>query len=274
MLKAVRTIAGAAAVILLQVPAGAQPAVDSRQIASLDIDEQRAALAAEQRGDAKAALAAADRLDALARASSARGPAYVQALLSTAWQVRSQFLSSTEFLARPEPTADQLAVHQLWRALRIEAMARDGRTDAAEQELHLMRREAIRDKLAGASNPQLRIAEHVAVGRLNYAQKNYRGAAQRFARAAEVEGRAGAGAVWHQPLDSSQGAALLKAGDAQAARAAFGRALARQPDNLWALWGRAQADKALGDAAAANAALAEVQRRWAGDPKWLTLDRL
>lgn len=260
--------------LALGAPAIAEPPGETRQIAAITTDEQRAALAAEQRGDGKAAIAAADRLFGLAQASHGRGPAYAQALLSTAWQVRSQFSSAAEFLALPEPTAEQLAVHQLWRALRIEAMGRDGQIDAAEAELHLMRLEALRDKLAETSIPQLRIAQHVAVARIEFAKKNYRGAAQRFTRAAELQAKAGPDEVWHQPLDLSLGAALLKAGDGQAARAAFGRALARQPDNLWALWGRAQAEKTTGNAAAANATVAEVERRWVGDRKWLTLDRL
>jgi tetratricopeptide (TPR) repeat protein len=263
-----------AACAVLTVAAEAQAPADSRQIAPVVTDEQRAAITAEEKGDAVAALAAADRLEALARASAARGPAYAQALLATAWQVRTQFLAADALLARPEPTSDQLAVHQLWRLLRVAAMAREGRTDAAEKELHLMRLEALRDRMGTGANPQIRIAEHVAIGRLNFAQKNYRGAAQRFARAVEIEAKLGAGEGWHQPPDSALGAALLKAGDAREARAAFGRALARRPDNLWALWGRAQADKALGDTAAAERTLAEVERRWAGDRQWLSLDRL
>lgn len=271
-----KMILGVAAFMLAPLPASAKPPSDARQIAAVWTDEQRVALDAEQRGDAAAALAAVDRLEALAHASAARGPAYVQALLATAWQVRSQFSTSAALLARPEPTSDQLALHMIWRALRIEALARDGQVGAAHDELALMRKEGMRDKLIGSSIPQLRIAEHVAVARIDFAMKNYRGAAQRLSRAVEIEAKAGAGEppAWHQPLDSGLGAALLKAGDAGPASAAFARALARRPDNLWVLWGRAQAQRAMGDADASKATLAEVDRQWHGDRKWLTLDRL
>ncbi|MFD1610478.1 tetratricopeptide repeat protein [Sphingomonas tabacisoli] len=271
-----KLVLGVALLVLSQPAAAARPQDDARQIAAVWTDEQRAAFDAEQRGDAAAALAAAARLEALAASSRPRGPAYVQALLSTAWQVRSQFSTPAELLARPEPTSDQLAVHALWRALRIEAMARGGETGQAHDELLLMRKEALRDKLADSDLPLLRIAEHVAVARIELANRNYRGAAQRFSRAAEIEAKVGASEppVWHQPLDSSLGAALLKAGDARPALEALTRALARRPDNVWALWGRGQAQKASGNVAGADASMREVDKRWSGDRKWLTLDRL
>lgn len=226
-------------------------------------DDQRVALAAEQVGDAKAALAAADRLDRSAD----------HAQKSLALQIRSQFLTSAEVLALREPTSDQLLLHQIWRALRIEAMARAGQVGEARDELMLMRKESHRDKFYGNEPPQLRIAEHVAVARINYAMKNYRGAATRFERAAEIEAKSDT-PLWHQPLESALGASLLRAGDAQAASAAFGRALARRPDNVWVLWGRAKAQAGTGDAAGSARTLAEVDKLWKGDKTLLTLDRL
>lgn len=230
--------------------------------------------AAEQRGDAAAARAAADRLAASFAQPSPRGMDYAQALLATAMQARAQFATADEMLALPEPTADKPALRQLWRALRAEALGREGRFDAAEQELKWMRLERLRVTLSDDAMPLLRIAEHVAVGRIQFARKNYRGAATRFGRAAAIE----AGLdyfeppLWHQPLDSALGAALLKAGDARGARVAFTRALERRPGSPWALWGRAQAEDALGQDN--RATLAEVDRRWAGDRRWLVLERL
>jgi tetratricopeptide (TPR) repeat protein len=232
-------------------------------VASQPVDDQRAVLLAEQAGDAKAAIAAADRLE--------KSGAYPQ--MSLALQVRSQFLSSADFMALPEPTSDQLLLHQIWRALRIAAMARAGQVGEARDELMLMRKEAMRDKFLGNEPPQLRVAQHVAVARINYAMKNYRGAAERFQRAAEIEAKADA-PIWHQPIESGLGASLLKAGDARGAYAAFGQALARQPDNVWVMWGRSQAQAAMGDAAASARMLAEVGRLWKGDKALLTLDRL
>lgn len=230
--------------------------------------------AAEQRGDAATALKAAEQLEAAFRTGNPRGADYAQALLSTALQARTQFSSAAELLARPEPTSDQPVLRQVWRALRAEALAREGRIEEARAEIFLMRRERLRDKLPDQATPLLRIADHVAIGRINFATKNYRGAATRFARAAEVEAKLDyrEPPLWHQPLDSALGAALLKAGDPRGAYAAFQRALARRPGNAWALWGRAQAEAALGRDN--RPTLAEVDKGWGGDGKWLTLDRL
>lgn len=230
--------------------------------------------AAEQRGDAATALKGAEQIEAAFRSGSPRGAEYAQALLSTALQARTQFSSAAELLARPEPTADQPVLRQVWRALRAEALAREGRIEEARAEIFVMRRERLRDKLPDEATPLLRIADHVAIGRINFATKNYRGAATRFARAAEVEAKLDyrEPPVWHQPLDSALGAALLKAGDARGAKAAFDRALARRPGNAWAYWGRSQAEAALGQDS--RATLAEVEKRWGGDRKWLVLERL
>jgi tetratricopeptide (TPR) repeat protein len=230
--------------------------------------------AAEQRGDAAAALAAAAQMEAAFRTGSPRGADYAQALLATALQARAQFATAADLAGvRLGPTG-QPALRQVWRALRAEVFAREGKITEARQEIFVMRRERLRDDPGGALAPMMRIADHVAIGRINFATKNYRGAATRFARAAEIESGLPyrEPPPWHQPLDAALGAALLKAGDARGAKAAFDRALVRRPGSPWVLWGRAQAEAALGGDN--RATLAEVDKRWGGDRKWLTLERL
>ena len=137
-----------------------------------------------------------------------------------------------------------------------------------------MRRERMRDKPSAEAMPLIRIADHMAIGRINFATGNYRGAATRFARAAEADAALPyrEPPAWHQPPEAALGAALLKAGDARGAKAAFDRALARRPGNAWSLWGRAQAEAALG--ADNRVTLAQVDKIWTGHRKWLVLDRL
>jgi hypothetical protein len=53
----------------------------------------------------------------------------------------------------------------------------------------------------------------------------------------------------------------------------FQQALKEQPRNGWALWGLAQAQKAV-DADAAAVTEAAFQKAWAGEKALLTLDRL
>lgn len=230
--------------------------------------------AAEQRGDASAALSAASQMQAAFKEPSSRGADYAQALLATALQARAQFSTSADLPGWPEPNAQQPALRQIWRALRAEVFAREGKIAEARQEIFVMRRERLRDAPSGALMPLIRIADHVAIGRINFATKNYRGAATRFARAAEIEAQLEyrEPPLWHQPLNAALGAALLKAGDARGAKAAFDRAIASRAGSPWVLWGRAQAEAALGQDNGST--LAEVDKRWAGDRKWLTLERL
>jgi tetratricopeptide (TPR) repeat protein len=229
--------------------------------------------AAEQRGDAATALAGAAQLEA-ASGVHPRGPVFAQVLLATALQARAQFGTAADLLKLPEPHAGQPVLRQVWRALRAEALAREGRIAEARQEIFRMRRERMRDKPEEDALPLIRIADHMAIGRINFATGNYRGAATRFARAAEADAALPyrEPPAWHQPPEAALGAALLKAGDARGAKAAFERALLRRPGNAWAMWGRAQAEAALGQDNSAT--LAELDKRWAGDRKWLVLERL
>jgi tetratricopeptide (TPR) repeat protein len=79
---------------------------------------------------------------------------------------------------------------------------------------------------------------------------------------------------WYYPVHQSLGAALYKAGRYAEAREAFTRALAQSPNNGWALYGLAQTNRATGLKAQAEAADAALKREWAGDPRWLRMDRL
>ncbi|HEV2569894.1 hypothetical protein [Sphingomonas sp.] len=229
--------------------------------------------AAEQVGDAATALSAAAQLEA-ASGAHPRGPVFAQVLLATALQARAQFGTAADLLKLPEPHAGQPVLRQIWRSLRAEALARENRLAEARQEIFLMRRERMRDKPDEEALPLIRIAEHMAIGRINFATRNYQGAASRFARAAKADAALPyrEPPAWHHPPEAALGAALFKAGDARRAKAAFDRALLRRPGSAWALWGRAQAEAGLGRDN--RATLAEVEKRWSGDRKWLVLERL
>ena len=79
---------------------------------------------------------------------------------------------------------------------------------------------------------------------------------------------------WYYPVRQSLGAAQLAAGDADAARQTFMQALARSPNNGWALYGLAEAQRRLGDRAGRRGTLAALQRAWLGESRTLTLARL
>ena len=74
-------------------------------------------------------------------------------------------------------------------------------------------------------------------------------------------------AYWYYPVRQSLGAVLLAKGDTRAARDAFGAALARTPNNAWALYGLSQAYAQEGLKREAKAVEARFQRAWMGNGK-------
>ena len=108
-----------------------------------------------------------------------------------------------------------------------------------------------------------------ATGRSNEAIKLYRDAIEVEARIPYMEPP-----FWYYPVHQSLGAALYRAGKYQEAQEAFTAALARYPNNGWALYGLAASERALGRKPFAAAAQAALGRAWMGDPRWLRMDRL
>ncbi len=79
---------------------------------------------------------------------------------------------------------------------------------------------------------------------------------------------------WYYPVHQSLGAALYRQGRYDDAAQAFTQALAQSPNNGWVLYGLAASQRARGYGAEAAAADAAQKRAWAGDPRWLRMDRL
>lgn len=232
--------------------------------------------ASEQIGDKAGALRHAAALEASVTpemlARSGRG----QIFLVTAMQARAQFATTAEMLAMPAPPMTAPIARQLWYALRAEALGRDGDRKAAMREIAAMRAERGRVKIDSDMRAAAIIAEHMALGRIAFGAGRYRDAAKQFARANAIDVAFGYSEppVWHQPIEASVGASLLKAGDTKGAIAAFQRALVDRPGNGWALWGLAQAQGAAGDPAAQSATLARLNAQWVGDQQLLQLARL
>jgi hypothetical protein len=78
---------------------------------------------------------------------------------------------------------------------------------------------------------------------------------------------------WYYPVRQTLGAVLLQQDRHAEAVEVFQQALKEQRRNGWALWGLAQAQKAI-DAEAAAVTEAAFQKAWAGEKALLTLDRL
>jgi tetratricopeptide (TPR) repeat protein len=122
----------------------------------------------------------------------------------------------------------------------------------------------------------LGLAEHVALGKYASIRGRHLQAVDHFRAAAAVEDRISymEPPWWYYPVNQSLGAALYRAGKYDEARQAFTAALAKYPNNGWALYGLAASEQKLGRRAQAAAAMAALKRAWMGDPKWLRMERI
>ncbi len=233
--------------------------------------------AAEQVGDRRTALKAADDLEASNLPAKLAGNVWGQGLLATALQARAQFARGpAEMLAIPEPDARLPNLRLLWRALRAESLGRAGRRAEAMRELAALRAARARARPQGDFVAMVKLAETIAMARIAEGSGNARAALRHLNAAAAIERRFSYNEPpnWHQPVDSAVGAVLLRTGDARGARAAFDRALLRRPGNVWAYWGRAQSEAALGDKQASAATLVQFRKLWAGESEAGILDQI
>jgi predicted Zn-dependent protease len=79
---------------------------------------------------------------------------------------------------------------------------------------------------------------------------------------------------WYYPVRQSLGAALLAAGKPAEAEKVFRHSLQNSPDNGWALYGLAQAQRARGDLDVAAATGRQFRDAWYGESDELDMSRL
>ena len=163
-------------------------------------------------------------------------------------------------------------------------MAFVGKGDRAGFDAELQAMAALRDHpgaktLVEQSIPLpdlIAVADNVARGRWAMARGRYVVAAAHFRVAATHEARIPymEPSFWHYPVNQSLGAARLLAGDAAGASQAFRTALVQTPGNGWALYGLARSEAAAGHKPEAAAANLAFRRAWAGNPRWIKVERL
>jgi hypothetical protein len=233
-------------------------------------------------GDLATARREAQRLRGLLDAETSARIGWIQAIDGAPYQAMAQFAAPAELLAMPAPDArlPLATAMQLYARAVAFAANRDApgfaATLAALQALKAHPGMALLAEQAVPAADLIALATAVAHGRWAMAQGRFAEAAGHFRAAAAVE--AGLPYLepryWHYPVNQSLGAALLLAGDAAGATAAFRAALVQAPGNGWALYGLAQSEAAAGHKPEAAAAQAALRRAWAGNPKWLKLERL
>jgi tetratricopeptide (TPR) repeat protein len=176
-------------------------------------------------------------------------------------------------LAQAEPPSTLPFPTGAWRFARGMAHARRGDFAKAQEDLAALHAIAIDPATAKISfldinhaDGLLKVADALLRGELLRTQGERRQAiaALRAAVAAEDKLNYNEPADWPLPTRWYLGAALLEAGDARGAAEAHRQDLETYPENGWSLFGLAQAQRKLGDAAGA----AESERRYRAAWQW------
>ena len=237
---------------------------------------------AQMAGDMKTAIVEARRLSQILDPETSAQIAWIQAINAAPYFAASQFAAPGQVLAMNEPDKRLPYVGAMRHYARATAYANLHNKVGFDREIGAL--STLRQ--SGAFQPMIDqgfpatdlilLAETVArarfassSGRLNDAIKLYRDAIEVEARIPYMEPP-----FWYYPVHQSLGAALYRAGKYQEAQEAFTAALARYPNNGWALYGLAASERALGRKPFAAAAQAALGRAWMGDPRWLRMDRL
>ncbi len=237
---------------------------------------------AQMAGDMKTAVVEARRLGQILDPATSAQIAWIQAINAAPYFAASQFAAPGQVLAMKAPDERLPYVAAMRHYARATAYAGLHNRTGFDREIAAMGK--LRQSGAfqlmidqGVPTPDLlQLAETVArarfassSGRLNEAIKLYQEAVGVEAKIPYMEPP-----YWYFPVHQSLGATLYRAGRFQEAQEAFTAALARYPNNGWALYGLAASERALGRGAFAAAAQQALGRTWMGDPKWLKMERI
>jgi tetratricopeptide (TPR) repeat protein len=239
-------------------------------------------VSAQLSGDMATAIREARRLRTVLDPATSQKVAWIQVVDAAPFMAVAQFGNPALILGMAEPDARLPYPRAMRHYARALARAQQRDSKGFEAEIAAMNdfksHEGIAAMVAqGVPAPDLvQLAEHVARGRLHYARGEFPAAVEQYRKAAAIEATVPYTEpnYWYYPVRQSLGAALLAAGQAEAASEAFRGALLQAPKNAWALYGLAQSEAQLGHGAEAAAARRAYKEAWRGDPRWLRLDRL
>jgi tetratricopeptide (TPR) repeat protein len=203
-----------------------------------------------------------DRLDELS---------FMQQYLAAPLYTQVRFGQWDAILAQGEPPAALSYPTGVWQFARGVAQVRKGDLAAATRELQALQATARDPGLAkvtffdiNSGDRVLAVAEAMLRGELalRRGQRAAGLAALREAAAAEDRLSYNEPADWPLPVRAYLGAALLDAGFAREAERAYREDLVAYPENGWSLYGLAQAQRALGDVAGAQASEQRQAAAW------------
>jgi tetratricopeptide (TPR) repeat protein len=237
---------------------------------------------AQMSGDMRTAIREARRLGTILDPATSAKIAWIQAINAAPYFAAAQFETPARILAMPKADARMPYIVGMRHYARATAYALQRNRAGFDREIGQLARLREHDDFKamidqGVPAPQLlQLAETVARGRFAMFGGRYDDAVRLYGDAAAQEAKIPymEPPFWYYPVRQSLGAALYKAGKYAEAREAFTKALEQSPNNGWVLYGLAATNRATGLKAEAEAADAALKRAWAGDPRWLRMERL
>ncbi len=237
---------------------------------------------AQMAGDMKTAIEQAQKLSTILNVDVTAAVPWLQPVNAAPYMAYAQFAAPRDILTLKGPDERLPYVTAMWHYARAVAYAHEKDRAAVGREIAAIR--TIREGTEfqpmvdqGVPAPDLlRLAETVAAARLAYAEGKYKDAVALYRQAAAIEEGIPymEPPFWYYPVQQSLGAALYRSGDLTGARQSFMQALARAPNNGWALYGLAETQRAMGDRSGAAASDAALNNAWLGERRWLSMDRL
>ncbi|HEX8376121.1 MAG TPA: hypothetical protein VF606_13185, partial [Geminicoccaceae bacterium] len=230
-------------------------------------------VSAQAGGDGPRAIEAATKLGRVTSDAVAREVGWVQAIKTAPYTAHAQFSPPDTVLALPEPAGGFPFVEASWRYARAVALAAKGDAAGAEAEGEAIARLAAHADFADLATKGVpaaditAISRHVIAGRVAQARGRHDEAATAFREAAAIQDRLPymEPPFWYYPVRQSQGGALLAAGRHEEAADAFRDSLLRTPNNAYALFGLAAAQKAAGDTTGAAVTEDRFRAAWSGE---------
>jgi tetratricopeptide (TPR) repeat protein len=237
---------------------------------------------AQMAGDGETVIAAAAKLEAIVSDAAAKNIAWVQPIKAAPYFAHAQFSDARTILGLPDPGDDFPYVKAMWHYARAVGLAGSGDVNAAQREVEAiatLEKESDFSALAAGGVPAkdvLRLAQHVALGRIAQAKQDFAGAVAHYEAAVAEEDTLAYSEppYWYYPTRQSLGAALLLAGDLERAERVLRESLARTPNNGWALFGLMKVHEQRGDTRGARSAKELLGKAWIGKSGDLDIARL
>jgi tetratricopeptide (TPR) repeat protein len=226
-------------------------------------------------GGAEDGLALADWFMATYSQSPARN-VFRQIMALNAYALYGRFANAGRIAALTEPPETHAQSRLGWRYARGEAAARRGDVEAVRSEIAAMI--PIREAMSAEGPPQFKVLAELPLrvleGRAAMLAGDHAGAITAFSRAHEIQNSVSLGGDppnWWYPTARSLAAAQLASGDAAAAKATILAMAEDWPNDPYSYFVLSQAERALGDNAAAEEALRRSRIEWIGGDMTLAM---